>query len=454
MKGGLTELGCVACEELGALGAGKEGWLQTTPNLILAITSQSVALANKSLLVILTWNGDEGPKIIIRPALSSEGDITAIEWLAFDQDRTLALGTSQGFLLIYSSNGDLLHKQMLHPCPIIRLRVRGSSGRPVEAAASDELCIVFPAAILRIDASDLQSLLKRCLEEKAYNARFPISAKKDTQGLEDVYGKLKYQLWNVSKCGPCSDAAITGIMVPPLMEDQSRQQYYCAITVGANAAFAAFRLSEDKNKSLVGAILSKVMPATVSTITSFAKMFWWSDQTDSRPAEVKPQTFARASLLTCLKDEQRKGERLSLSPGGCLAAVTDSLGRILLIDTQALVVVKLWKGYRDASCFFLEVPLNGGTPSVDGIGYGKSKHDFCLCLAIHAPRKGVVEVWKMRTGGCIMAQKCAKGCQLLQPSCKLTSLLSHTYDYDPAQVYLLNGDSGQIAILNPIIPPS
>lgn len=454
MKGGLTELGCVACEELGALGAGKEGWLQTTPNLILAITSQSVALANKSLLVILTWNGDEGPKIIIRPALSSEGDITAIEWLAFDQDRTLALGTSQGFLLIYSSNGDLLHKQMLHPCPIIRLRVRGSSGRPVEAAASDELCIVFPAAILRIDASDLQSLLKRCLEEKAYNACFPISAKKDTQGLEDVYGKLKYQLWNVSKCGPCSDAAITGIMVPPLMEDQSRQQYYCAITVGANAAFAAFRLSEDKNKSLVGAILSKVMPATVSTITSFAKMFWWSDQTDSRPAEVKPQTFARASLLTCLKDEQRKGERLSLSPGGCLAAVTDSLGRILLIDTQALVVVKLWKGYRDASCFFLEVPLNGGTPSVDGIGYGKSKHDFCLCLAIHAPRKGVVEVWKMRTGGCIMAQKCAKGCQLLQPSCKLTSLLSHTYDYDPAQVYLLNGDSGQIAILNPIIPPS
>lgn len=454
MKGGLTELGCVACEELGALGAGKEGWLQINPNLILAITSQSVALANKSLLVILTWNGDEGPKIIIRPALSSEGDITAIEWLAFDQDRTLALGTSQGFLLIYSSNGDLLHKQMLHPCPIIRLRVRGSSGRPVEAAASDELCIVFPAAILRIDASDLQSLLKRCLEEKAYNARFPISAKKDTQGLEDVYGKLKYQLWNVSKCGPCSDAAITGIMAPPLMEDQSRQQYYCAITVGANAAFAAFRLSEDKNKSLVGAILSKVMPATVSTITSFAKMFWWSDQTDSRPAEVKPQAFARASLLTCLKDEQRKGERLSLSPGGCLAAVTDSLGRILLIDTQALVVVKLWKGYRDASCFFLEVPLNGGTPSVDGIGYGKSKHDFCLCLAIHAPRKGVVEVWKMRTGGCIMAQKCAKGCQLLQPSCKLTSLLSHTYDYDPAQVYLLNGDSGQIAILNPIIPPS
>lgn len=44
-----------------------------------------------------------------------------------------------------------------------------------------------------------------------------------------------------------------------------------------------------------------------------------------------------------MKDPPRKGERLTLSPSGTLAAVTDSLGRILLLDTQALVVVRLWK---------------------------------------------------------------------------------------------------------------
>lgn len=47
--------------------------------------------------------------------------------------------------------------------------------------------------------------------------------------------------------------------------------------------------------------------------------------------------------LTCLKDNPRKGEKLTLSPSGTLAAITDSLGRILLMDTQALVVVRLWK---------------------------------------------------------------------------------------------------------------
>lgn len=59
-----------------------------------------------------------------------------------------------------------------------------------------------------------------------------------------------------------------------------------------------------------------------------------------------------ASPLTCLKDHPRKGEKLTLSPNGTLAAITDSLGRILLLDTQALVVVRLWK-VCDRICYLL-----------------------------------------------------------------------------------------------------
>ena len=58
--------------------------------------------------------------------------------------------------------------------------------------------------------------------------------------------------------------------------------------------------------------------------------------------------FNAVAPLTCLKDQPRKGEKLTLSPSGTLAAITDSLGRILLLDTQALVVVRLWK-----VCWFL-----------------------------------------------------------------------------------------------------
>lgn len=53
------------------------------------------------------------------------------------------------------------------------------------------------------------------------------------------------------------------------------------------------RLSEDKSRSLVGAILSKVVPATFSTIASFSRMIWRSEQTSPGKSDVKPQSFAR-----------------------------------------------------------------------------------------------------------------------------------------------------------------
>jgi hypothetical protein len=50
-----------------------------------------------------------------------------------------------------------------------------------------------------------------------------------------------------------------------------------------------------------------------------------------------------ASVITSLKDNMRKGERLTVAPGGSLAAIADSLGRVLLVDVHAVVVVRLWK---------------------------------------------------------------------------------------------------------------
>lgn len=37
---------------------------------------------------------------------------------------------------------------------------------------------------------------------------------------EISYGNIPFQLWNVGKFGNCSDAAITGVKPPPLLELQ------------------------------------------------------------------------------------------------------------------------------------------------------------------------------------------------------------------------------------------
>ncbi|KAJ8616497.1 hypothetical protein MRB53_035869 [Persea americana] len=451
----LRDLGCIACDELEQVGAGKEGWLVEKPSFLTALEPNSLALARTSLVLILSWNNDSfssSPPIKIRPSLSSavEGEITAIQWLIFDDLRVLALGTSNGYLLIYSIHADLIHKQMIHPQRILGLRVRGSNGNFTQDTSSQEVCAVMPGAIARFEGSVIQDLLQRCLQEsQAHHPWGQKFQKKESEGSRNSFGTLPYQLWNVNKLGPCADAAITGIMPPPLMELQSSQRYYCAVTIGEDAVISAFRLSEDRSRSLVGAILSKVVPVTFSTIASFSRMFWLSDQASTRKPEVKTQPFAKASPITCLKDHPRKGEKLTLSPSGTLAAVTDSLGRILLLDTRALVVVRLWKGYRDACCLFMEMLVGTNGSSSSSSYYEQSKSDYCLCLAIHAPRKGIVEVWKMRTGPRLVTIQCAKGSKILQPTPRLESSSSTSSSaYIPLEVFLLNGDSGRISVLN------
>jgi hypothetical protein len=51
------------------------------------------------------------------------------------------------------------------------------------------------------------------------------------------------------------------------------------------------------------------------------------------------------------------------------------------------------QGYRDASCLFMEMLVNRDTAAASSSSYYEPvKSDYCLCLAIHAPRKGIVEV--------------------------------------------------------------
>ncbi|KAG6471308.1 hypothetical protein ZIOFF_068749 [Zingiber officinale] len=461
----LMEIGCIACDELSEVGAGeREGWLDD-PSLLAALHHHSLALASatRPIALVLGWDHDHRfsssavrDPIKIHPVLSPyEGRITALEWLPFGDVLALALGTSAGLLLIFSVGGDLIHKQLVHTGHILRLRFRQTAKADGigEGSISEELCVVLPGVVARFDGSDIQSLLHRWFQKSETGMWENSLNKLESEDDETSYGRIPFQVWNVGKFGSCVDAAITSIMPPPLLELQSSQRFYCAITIGNDSVISAYRLSEDRSRSLVGTILSKVVPVTFSTIASFSKLIWRNESNATRKSRPTPQSFAKelvslsiASPLTCLKDTRRKGEKLTLSPSGTLAAITDSLGRILLLDTQALVVVRLWKGYRDACCLFVETLVSKDRASSSSSNYEYTKGDYCLCLAIHAPRKGIIEIWKMRTGPRLLTVPCPKGSKILQPSIRSGS--SSQSPYIPLEVFVLNGDSGQISVLN------
>ncbi|KAG6473046.1 hypothetical protein ZIOFF_066953 [Zingiber officinale] len=301
----LTEIGCIACDELSEVGAGeREGWLDD-PSLLAALHHHSLALASatRPIALVLGWDhyhrfssSAVRDPIKIHPVLSPyEGRITALEWLPFGDVLALALGTSAGLLLIYSVGGDLIHKQLVHTGHILRLRFRQTAKADGigEASISEELCVVLPGVVARFDGSDIRSLLHTWFQKSETGMWENRLNKLESEDDETSYGRIPFQVWNVGKFGSCVDAAITSIMPPPLLELQSSQRFYCAITIGNDSVISAYRLSEDRSRSLVGTILSKVVPVTFSTIASFSKLIWRNESNATRKSRPTPQSFAK-----------------------------------------------------------------------------------------------------------------------------------------------------------------
>jgi hypothetical protein len=108
-----------------------------------------------------------------------------------------------------------------------------------------------------------------------------------------------------------------------------------------------------------------------------------------------------------LHDMPRKVESCSVDPDGLLAAVTDGLGRVLLIDLSSKQVVRLWKGFRDASCYWIQAPSQSAS-----YGSGGSEK-LAVFLVIHSRQRRVVEVFHARHGSRLCSVQVGRDAQVV-----------------------------------------
>jgi hypothetical protein len=156
---------------------------------------------------------------------------------------------------------------------------------------------------------------------------------------------------------------------------------------------------------LAVALASTVASKLTSAVVSLAKNWWWGsgsgeiEKSESEKAREKENMAANEppislSVRWSINDSQRQLNSLLEAPMTSLAVATDGFGRVLLVDTRACVVVRMWKGYRDAQC-------------------GWIVNEKILYLILHAPRRGLLEVWKMRHGSRVSAQSIGSGWRLI-----------------------------------------
>ncbi|XP_076914999.1 uncharacterized protein LOC143574209 [Bidens hawaiensis] len=138
-----------------------EGWLDE-PDLLFALEARFLAFAKRRFVYVIDWQHPDDHYLsrftIGGPRWIEEEHVSALEWVVFDNIKLLAVGASVGYLLIYTTAGFLIHRQLVYPGRIIKLRVRGTKRDYRENTSSyEELCVVIqPGIIARFDGSDIQ----------------------------------------------------------------------------------------------------------------------------------------------------------------------------------------------------------------------------------------------------------------------------------------------------------
>ena len=258
-----------------------------------------------------------------------------------------------------------------------------------------------------------------------------------------------------------SEAVVAGTLPSSLYDALTRtgnatDHATCLLSVGETPSIGSWVGPEAE-----GGVLAAAAALAVTAVTAVASGVFNLIRSAAKPSSgaaahgaqggAKPTAAAVDELPQALNaqphagfdDQPRRGRTLRLAPRGALAAATDSLGRVMLLDLQAgpLCVTRLWKGYRDAEVAWVDGSAGATAPGVEPCPP--------LCLAIHAPhRNGLLEVWSMRNGPRVAKLRCGSNCRLLAASPLLCRGASAALGTDAAPMaccaYVLDGSSGDL----------
>lgn len=118
--------------------------------------------------------------------------------------------------------------------------------------------------------------------------------------------------------------------------------------------------------------------------------------------------YSRLFAGTEIHDPPRQITSVSVEPEGNLAATTDTLGRVLLLDLDTKQIVRVFKGFREASCAWIEIPRLDVEKA-----WQKKK---ILYLAIHSRQRRIVDIYRTRHGPRVITTQVGRDAQLIQSS--------------------------------------
>ncbi|CAG8554574.1 3673_t:CDS:10, partial [Racocetra persica] len=326
--------------------------------------------------------------------------------------------------------------QLLDISPILEIKLRTANiptfSLPVSVPSSsqktshqsfieidEEITILFEGGkVVSIDGKSLWTVLRICVNSG--NIGIPDTPTTTGGSTSFAYKKWHFEgqeaVLDVVSCGPSIsrilDQSLSTSASTALFPFQATARY---IAVGSNPMLSYYATTDSSRPFyLAVSIASMVASKVTNAVFSLAKTLLTATGTiqtagsdgGSPMANIAPATSI--PLVLSLKDTNRKITKIMMSPAAAdgkyqLAALTDSLGRVTLVDVEECEIIAMFKGIRNAQCGWVEA-MDENEPE-DDCTSPNPKHKkrsaskrITLFLVIYSPIRGVVEIHHMRHG--------------------------------------------------------
>uniref|UniRef100_A0A336MRX7 CSON006231 protein n=1 Tax=Culicoides sonorensis TaxID=179676 RepID=A0A336MRX7_CULSO len=325
----------------------------------------------------------------------------------------IVIGTSSGAVHIYSDSRYRLLSQLWHNEPVMNLKCQ--SGKHV----NEELHVLYDDCVVVIEGYNLFPVLRTLRQHHIKSATIRGNNENDNAVQEIPCRKWGF---NVTRGQVIEDACVVGL--------QKISTFDHLLTASLEGGFyAKYRAAPPQNSLVVSTglkpyvgfnyakegfsqpALQDIARVATSFIKSALPSWFTSRGKQQTPTEVATPQSIQTEPMVCrfgLCDLTRQGLNIWLSPKGQLAAVADNLGRVILIDCNKAIAIRVWKGYREAQCCFVEV--------VEKLQKNMEKNDRkrAQILVIYAPRRQCIEVWSLQRGPKVATFAAPKNGTLIQ----------------------------------------
>ncbi|EDX04770.1 GD22135 [Drosophila simulans] len=341
------------------------------------------------------------------PMTQNKSTDGAIEWTC------VAVGLCCGMVTFYTDTGVKLFSQCCQEDPVIGVKLQSA---PRHSEADSLLYIVYPRCMCFIQGQDILPMLTNCRHNVQRGA-----LERGSYPTADVVPFQKYK-FKQEREAVINDAAISTTQRPPTYDYIVQQSiglgYFAKVhatpprsshvlAAGAEPYLGFFQAEEGYKTMSLGEVAKDVIGIAYKNLLGgiFRRAPEPLPSPEESPLPV-PTKEAPMRIRCRLYDGKRDGLTLAVAPGGRLAVVTDNLDRVMLVDTHQAIILRVWKGYRDAQCAFVPVKEK----SVRGIKTHKRK---ALFLVIYAPRMGCLDIWALQNGPKVAAFNVSKSGQLI-----------------------------------------